>query len=184
MYALAFHTPLFCTLEPGQLTLWAAQQGFSSPCHSLPELLVFPHLSPSSPCLSQWLNQWVSNLAVLSRPPGVLPRQHCLLSEVLINLLQFLWSLAYSYIFTYLSAKGGIQLLSFGLSGMVEMSFMEQNPRVPFAFQRQTMYMVLSEAQALFLHLTSHTFCSLPPRLILQVWCMRAKESPTTELMG
>lgn len=167
LYALAFHTPSFCTLEPGQLTLWAARQGFSSPCHSLPELLVFPHPSPSSPCLPQWLNQRVSNLAVLSRPPGVLmlPHQHCLLTEVVINLLQLLWSLAYSYIFTCLSAEGGIELLSFVLSGMVEMSFMEQNPRVPFAFQRQTLHVVLSEARASFPHLLSQTFCSLPPWL-------------------
>lgn len=167
LHTFAFHTPLFCTLEPGQLTLWAAQQGFSSPCHSLPELWVFPHPSPSSPCLPQWLNQWVSNLAVLSRPPGVLmlPHWHCLLSEVVINLLQFLWSLAYSYIFTYLSAKGGIQLLSFVLSGMVEISFMEQNPQVPFAFQRPTLHIVLSEAWASFPHLLSQTFCSLPTRL-------------------
>lgn len=88
------------TLEPGQLSCEQPGRGSPLPLRLFwPDLLLLPQPSPSSPWPLQWLNPWVPNLAVLTKPPGVLtgPHRHCLVGEGVTSLLQFLSSPAYSY---------------------------------------------------------------------------------------
>jgi len=76
LHTSAFHMPLWslgnlCCEQLGGVLLclllfWA-------------DLLFFPQPSPSSPWLLQWRHPWMSNLAALTKPPGVPagPHRHC-----------------------------------------------------------------------------------------------------------